>query len=345
MVETWRLLDTGLASAARNIALSRALLEARDADEIPSTLRFLRFTASVLLGSGQSAHQELDAAWCTAQGIAVQRRISGGRTVYAGERELGWELCLHRREVGHVGMHSVAKRVTHAAATALAALGIDARYRARDEIEIDGRVVAVTAQAVEGSAVLFQSVVMIDPDAERVRRALRGPESVDSAASLKAALARFPDIALVRRNLAEAFESEFGVEFREGDLTLSEHARYEKAVREIDTRGWVELVSRPVSDMLLLQASRPVRNGTLRAALKYECSAKTIREVWFFGDVSVEPRRALNDLEAALRDLPMSRIARQVESFFASRPIAGSGVGPQDFIAVVRLAIGEPLAA
>ena len=345
MLETWRLLDTGLASAARNIALSRALLEARDADEIPSTLRFLRFTASVLLGSGQSVHQELDAAWCAAQGIAVQRRISGGRTVYAGERELGWELCLHRRELGDAGIQSVAKRVTHAAATALAALGIDARYRARDEIEIDGRVVAVTAHAVEERAVLFQSIVMMDPDAATVRGSLRGPDWADNAASLKAALARFPDVAHIKRNLAEAFESEFGVEFREGEFTLSEHARYEKALREIDTRGWIELVSRPVSDMPLLQASRPVRNGTLRAALKYECSAKTIREVWFSGDVSVEPRRALNDLEAALRDLPMSRLVRQVESFFASQPIAVIGVDPQDVIAAVRLAIGEPLAA
>lgn len=345
MVETWRLLDTGLASAARNIALSRALLEARDADEIPSTLRFLRFAASVLLGSGQSAQQELDPAWCTAHGIAVQRRISGGRAVYTDERELGFELYLHRRDVGDVAMQIMARRVTHAAATALAALGVDARYRARDEIEIDGRVVAVTTHAAEGEAMLYQSVMVIDGDAERMRSALRGPESADRTASLKLALGRRPDMALVKRNLAEAFESEFGVEFREGDLTLSEHARYENALREIDTRGWVDLVSRPVSDMPLLQAARTLRNGTLRAALKYECSAKTIRQVWFSGDVALEPRRALGDLEAALRDLPMSRLVRRVESFFASHPVAGSGVGPHDFIAVVRLAVGEPLAA
>ena len=43
MAETWRLLDTGLGSAARNIALSRALLDARAADEIASTLRFTRY--------------------------------------------------------------------------------------------------------------------------------------------------------------------------------------------------------------------------------------------------------------------------------------------------------------
>src|SRR5688572_6957158 len=115
MVDTWRLLDTGLASAARNIALSRALLEAREADEIPSTLRFLRFAPTALLGAAQSTLQEVDAVWCAEHGIVVQRRITGGRTVYADESELGWELYLHRRDVGDTAMQALAKRITHAA--------------------------------------------------------------------------------------------------------------------------------------------------------------------------------------------------------------------------------------
>jgi len=345
MVDAWRLLDTGLASAARNIALSRALLEARDADEIPGTLRFLRFAPAVLLGAGQSAAQELDAVWCAEHGIAVQRRITGGKTVYVDERHLGWELYLHRREVGDSAMQAIAGRVTHAAAAALSALGVDARYRFRDEIEIDGRAVAVTAYAADGSAVLLQCVVSIDPDAERGLRALRVPEWAGRTSSLKDALERQPDVELIKRNLAEAFESEFDVEFREGDLTLSEHARYENALREIDTRGWIDLVSRPAADMPLLQAVRAVRRGTLRAALKYEASTRTIRQVWFSGDVALEPRRSLADLEAALRDVPMSRLVRQVESFFATRPIRGGSIEPDDFVAVVRLAVGEPLAA
>jgi lipoate-protein ligase A len=345
MVDTWRLLDTGLASAAHNIALSRALLEAREADEIPSTLRFLRFAPAVLLGAAQSALQEVDAVWCAEQRIAVQRRITGGRTVYADERELGWELYLHRRDVGDTAMQAIAKRTTHAAATALAALGVDARYRARDEIEIDGCAVAVIVRAAEGGALLFQCVVHMDPDPERRLRALRIPEPSGRIWSVKDALGRQPDAALVKRNLAEAFESEFDVEFREGDLSLTEHARYENALREIDTRGWIELVSRPASDMPLLQAVRAVRSGVLRAALKYEVSARTIRQVWFSGDVSLAPRRALADLEAALRDVPMSSLARQVEAFFAAHPVSGGSVEPQDFVAVVRLAVGEPLAA
>src|SRR5215212_6255283 len=99
MIERWRLLDTGLASAARNIALNRALLEARHADESPSTLRFLRFAPGVLLACRQSAGEELNPGYCAAQKLAIQRRITGGATWVVDERQLGWELYLHRREI------------------------------------------------------------------------------------------------------------------------------------------------------------------------------------------------------------------------------------------------------
>ena len=48
MVEMWRVIDTGLRAAAQNIALDRALLEARNAEEIASTLRFYRVAPAVL---------------------------------------------------------------------------------------------------------------------------------------------------------------------------------------------------------------------------------------------------------------------------------------------------------
>src|SRR5688572_14087628 len=129
MPETWRIVDTGLASAARNIALTRALLEARDAEEIPGTLRFVRYTPAVLLGCRESAAQALDSAACESLGVTVQRRLSGGAPWLVDERQLGWELYLHRRQVGGADMRAVSRRVLHAAATAISALGIDARYR------------------------------------------------------------------------------------------------------------------------------------------------------------------------------------------------------------------------
>jgi lipoate-protein ligase A len=354
-MEFWRVIDTGLRAAAQNIALNRALLEAREAEEIPSTLRFLRFTPSALLGYHQSAEQELNLDYCREHGVTVQRRITGGGAIYFDETQIGWELYLHQRDVGTRDMQAISKRICHAAATAISALGIDARYRPRNDIEVDGRKISGTGGAFDGDALLYQGTLLIDFDVEKMLRVLRIPaeklsdKAIASAhervANLTELLGRQPDVAKVKHYLAEAFESEFDVEFSEGELTLSEHKRYQAALAEIDTADWVNLVARPRADMPILEATRKFPGGLLRAAVTYDAVARLIRQVWFTGDIFVSPRRTIADLEAALRDLPLDRLEHRTLGFFASRPADLMGLAPADFVTVVRMAVGQPLLA
>ncbi len=355
MVEIWRLLDTGLAPAARNIALNRVLLEALDADEITSTLRFVRFEPSALLACRGSAAQALDERACASANVAVQRRISGGATWLVDEQQLGWELYLHRRDIGNGSMREIARRVGHAVATALAALGIDARYRGPDEVEVDGRTLAWIAHAAEGRAVMLQGLILTTVNFERTTRILRLPVPASSELAVAAArsrlvgltelLGRAADLYVLRRNITEAFESEFDAEFREGDLGLTESSRYGRAFAETNTTDWIGLVSKPASDVRLVQAVRSVRGGVLRADAMYEPDARTIRQVWFSGAAGLNPPRALFDLEALLRDLPVQRLTRAVESFFRSGPVQTHNAEAADFIAVVQLATDQSLTA
>jgi lipoate-protein ligase A len=354
-MESWRVIDTGLRPAAQNIALDRALLEARAAEEIPSTLRFLRFTPSALLGFHQSAEQELDLDYCRTHGVTVQRRITGGGAIYFDEAQLGWELYLHHHDIGTRDMQAISKRICHAAATGLSALGLAARYRPRNDIEVEGRKISGTGGAFDGDALLFQGTLLMDFDVGKMLQVLRVPaeklsdKAIASArervATLRELLGRQPDAAKVRQFLLEAFESEFAVEFREGDLTLSEHKRYQAALAEIDTPDWVNLVARPRADMPIQEATRKFPGGLLHAAVTYDAIARLIRQVWFTGDIFVSPRRAIADLEAALRDLPLERLEQRTAEFFASRSVDLSGLAPADFVTVVRMAVGEPLLA
>lgn len=355
MVEAWRLLDTGLASAARNIALDRVLLEALDADEIGGTLRFVRFAPSALLACRESPAQALDVGECAKANVAVQRRISGGATWLVDEHQLGWELYLHRRDIGNGSMREIAKRVGHAVATALAALGVDARYRAPDEIEVDGRTLCWMAHAAEGHAVMMQGLILTTVNFELATRILRLPVKATSEVAITAArsrivglaevLGRAADLHVVRRNISEALESEFDVEFREGDLGLTENARYGRAFSETNTADWIGLVAKPASDVRLVEAVRAVRGGVLRANARYEPASRSIRQIWFSGEAGLGPPRALFDLEALLRDVPMARLARSIESFFNSGSLQAHSTEPADFVAVVELATDQSLTA
>src|SRR5690349_2406439 len=173
MSERWRLIDTGLRPVAQNIALDRALLESRRADESPSTLRFLRFPRCALVGCGHSVEQELDLAHCAQEGIAIQRRLTGGDSLFVDADQLAWELILHRRDVGSADLASIARRLCHAAAAAVSALGLDARFRPRGDIEVGGRKVSESAGVFDGAALLYQGTLLVDADPAALLRASR----------------------------------------------------------------------------------------------------------------------------------------------------------------------------
>ncbi len=353
MAEIWRLLDTGLASAPRNIAMNRALLEARRRHEIGSTLRFLRCTRAALLGHFQSAEQELDLAYCRSREIVVQRRITGGRALYIDEAQLGWELYVHRDDLKTADSQRVLQRICHAAAAALSALGVDARYRHRDEIEIDGLAVCTAGCAVDGDAVLLQAVLWLDIDSGELGRLFRGPAIPSSASAavqprtvgLKTALGRAPSIHRIKENLVEVFEDEFSVELSDAELGLSEQRRFEEALRAVDTPQWTALFARAASEKPIFEALHQVNGIRLHVAVACEAAGARIRDVWFWGDFTVDPARTVRDLEAALRGVAIAGVAAKIQSFFASRTADLGALSADDFITAIRLALKQPLVA
>lgn len=354
MKKTWRILDTGLRRAAENIALNRALLEARQADEAPSTLRFLRFTPSALLGFHQSAEQELNLDYCRAHGVTMQRRITGGGAIYFDETQLGWELYLRRSDLASADMQAISQRICTAAARGMQALGVAAHYRPRNDIEVDGRKISGSGGAFDGDALLFQGTLLIQFDVEKMLRVLRIPaeklsdKAIASArervANLAELLGYTPDLAVVQEKISEAFATEFDVAFALGELTTREQERFAAALAEIDSDEWVHLMRRPVTDKPTLQAAIKFSAGLVQVHLIYDQMRNRIQQLWFSGDYFVSPRRTIADLEACLRDSDAQALRRNVEAFFAQHPVDMLGLCAADFCAVVEAALAQKVA-
>ncbi|MDU2064151.1 MAG: biotin/lipoate A/B protein ligase family protein [Sporomusaceae bacterium] len=78
----WRAVDTGENSGAVNMAIDEAIMAAVKAGKAPPTLRFYGWNpATLTLGYFQKAAAEIDLARCQEKGIAVVRRMTGGRAV------------------------------------------------------------------------------------------------------------------------------------------------------------------------------------------------------------------------------------------------------------------------
>ena len=349
MNKIWRMIDTGLRPAAQNIALNRALLEARQADEIPNTLRFLRFTPSALLGYHQSAEQELNLDYCRANGVKIQRRITGGGAIYFDETQIGWELYLHKRDLGSADMQQISRRICEAAARGISVLGVEAKFRPRNDIEVDGKKISGTGGAFDGDALMYQGTLLIQFDVEKMLRVLRIPaeklsdKAIASArervANLADLLGYVPDIEVVKRALVRAFSDEFNVMFETGGLTEKEQAHYRAALIEIDNPDWVNMLSKPAVEMPLLEAVQKFPGGLLRVRVSFDRHMQRIKHIWFTGDVFVTPKRTIADLESVLRDISLERLEQKTNDFFAQREVDMLLLMPGDFIAVARTAL------
>lgn len=347
----WRVIDTGLRRAAENIALNRALLEARQQDEIPTTLRFLRFTPCALLGYHQSAEQELNLEYCRDKRLDIQRRITGGGAIYFDEMQLGWELYLHKRDLPTSSMEAISRRICEAAAHGISALGVEARFRPRNDIEVAGQKISGTGGAFDGDALMYQGTLLIEFDVEKMLRVLRIPveklsdKAIASArervTSLRELLGFPPDMEDAKGHLTQAFAQAFGVEFAPGALTQPEQARYQAALSEIDHPDWVGLLNQPCSDAPLLAAQRKFPGGLLRATLAYDARTRRIKQVWFTGDIFVSPRRVIADLEASLKDVAVDIAGERVIEFFAGQQVDMLLLTPDDFTRVLYEALQQ----
>ncbi len=78
---SWRLLTTGVADGATNMAMDEAILRAVAAELVPPTLRLYAWEPPCLsLGQAQSCG-EVDWEACAARGYTVVRRPTGGRAI------------------------------------------------------------------------------------------------------------------------------------------------------------------------------------------------------------------------------------------------------------------------
>ncbi|OOC09692.1 MULTISPECIES: lipoate--protein ligase family protein [Thioalkalivibrio] len=349
--KTLRILDTGLRPAAENMAFNRALLECHQEGHSPHTLRFLQFEPCALVGFHQNVDQEIHADYCREQGIAIQRRITGGGAIYFDSTQLGWELYLDKQFLGTADMGRIAERICTAAAEGMQKLGVDARFRPRNDIEVDGRKISGTGGAFDGESILYQGTLLIEFDVEDMLRILRIPaeklsdKAIESArdrvANMATLLGETPDLDHVKRTIAEAIAREFAVEAAPADLLAEEDAAFREALAEIDNDEWVYQRNRPATDAPLHEAVYRCDGGLMRVGAAVDPERSHLKQVWITGDVFVKPTRTIADLEASLKDTPVTEMEDRVRAFFAEREVEMLQLTPEDFIAALREALAQ----
>jgi len=355
MTQPFRLIDTGVRDGRRQIAFDAALIELHKAGRIPDTIRFLRFPPTVLIGRHQALHHEAHLGTCRAHGIGLVRRITGGGAIYLDPGQVGWELVLSRRRMPAPSLADTARAICEAVALGLAhAFRIDARFRPRNDIEVDGRKLCGTGGFFDGDTLIYQGTVLVDVDPARIatclnvpaaklaRRDLDRPEA--RITTLKGLLGTAPTVEAVHGAILDGLARGLGFEHRPGEITGTEETLAATLHdEEIGTEAFVHEIGDPSSGEGVATGSVAGPGGTVTAYLRLEGRgpARRIREALLTGDFFVTPPRVVYDLEAHLRGVAAGEAGEAVARFFDAANPDLLSISPADFCSAIEAALAS----
>jgi lipoate-protein ligase A len=307
------------------------------------TLRLLSFPPTVLVGRHQSLGHEADLDYCRQAGVGTARRVTGGGAIYFDPGQLGWSLVLPRSALGGGTLAGAAGQICTAVAEGLSrSLGLPVQFRPRNDLEINGRKVGGTGGFFDGATLFYQGTVLVDPDVERMFRALRVPAPKRARHALDDPRARVvglrewlgaqtPAPERVGQMVAEALAGALGLApvAAQAPAALAQLAARLHA-DEIGTEEFVDAISPPAAGAA--SATLPCPGGTVSAHVRPAATGgPRIGSVLFTGDFFLTPPSAIYALEAALRGVAASDIAGVVERHFLEHRVDALSVTPRSF--------------
>ena len=353
MGKKFRVIDTGIRDGRAQIAFDQAMIDLHKDGAIPDTIRFLSFPPTALIGRHQALSQELKLDYCKANNIRTVRRITGGGALYFDEGQLGWELVFHRDTLGISSLADLAREICEAAAAGLCKLGVDAKYRPRNDIEVDGRKISGTGGFFDGSTLFYQGTLLADMNPADMIAALNVPEAklakrkLDSAAqrvvTLKELLGEVPDMATIKSALLDGFAERLGLDVAWGEITDAEEKLAQELFdEEIGTDEFVAEINDPANETGVLTASHTGAGGTVNAHVRLEGAQQDrFREVLITGDFFVTPPRIVLDLEAHLRGRTAADCRADVQAFFDEADVGLLTIAPDDFATAIEGALAS----
>ena len=243
MTEKWRLLITQGNTAAKNMAIDRAVLVANSNGKVPPTIRFYTWSPpAISIGYFQSLEDEVNLANCKDLNVDYVRRITGGGAVFH-EDELTYSIVIpeSHKEISKNIMESYG-RICSAVMNGLDNLGIDSEYKPINDIIASSKKISGNAQTRKMKTVLQHGTILMDVNVEKMFSLLKVPnekikdkliadvkERVTSIRHIKGEKISFDKVA---KAMKKGFEEEFEIKLIKGTLTKEEEDLTDKFKRE-----------------------------------------------------------------------------------------------------------------
>jgi lipoate-protein ligase A len=260
---TWRLIDTGAANGAWNMAADEAILESIGQGEAPPTLRLYTWQPPCLSLGYAQPFSDVATERLAERGWDVVRRMTGGRAILHTD-ELTYSVTGPKDEPRLVGgVLASYRRLSQALLQALLQLEVPAealpepetsssnpeqkdaicfKVPSNYEITVGGKKLIGSAQARKKAGVLQHGSLPLYGDLGRIAEALVFPDEATRAAAarrllgrattVQRAIGRVLPLEMVKTAFIDAFSKELNLTLVPAELSEAEQSRAESLVKE-----------------------------------------------------------------------------------------------------------------
>ena len=143
-MKSWRLITDDAVSASFGLAADEVLAQRVGQGKSEPTLRLYTYASHcALVGRFQNIENELHRHYCEQHTIPINRRPTGGGTIIMGADQLGVALTIPgRKQDTYSRARELMGQFSEGVVRGLQSLGVNAEFRRKNDIEVEGRKIA-----------------------------------------------------------------------------------------------------------------------------------------------------------------------------------------------------------
>lgn len=306
----WRLITDDAVSASFGLAADETLAQRLGHGLSGPTLRLYTYASHcALVGRFQNIENELHRDYCEGNNIPINRRPTGGGTIIMGQDQLGVALIIPgRKEDTYNRARELMSQFSEGLVRGLQSLGVNAEFRRKNDIEVEGRkIVGLGIHRAPSGGLLFHASLLVDLDVELMLNVLNTPfekisdKEISTVSNRISTVRRETGKALsldeVRQVVAQGYKDAFEVDLIPGTLTSDECTEIETLEKEkYLTDDWI-FQKTEVPDTF---GEAKIKTPAGLLDVKTTLAGSMIKAVFIAGDFFAEDK-AIADLESSLR--------------------------------------------
>ncbi len=306
----WRLIADDRVSASFGLAADDVMADRVGDGLSQPTLRLYTYkSCCALVGRFQNVENEIHVDYCRANQISINRRPTGGGAIIMGADQLGIALTIPgRREDSYSRARELMERFSQGIARGVQSLGVNAQFRRKNDIEVNGRkMVGLGIYRAPSDGLLFHASLLVDLDVPLMLRVLNTPfekisdKEISAVAarttSVRRELNRLVSLDQVRACIAEGYATAFDVNLVPGYYDAQElEAVAEREKVKYCSDDWIYQTTQVPDAFGTAKLKTPAGLLDVGATL----AGRTLKAVYIRGDFFAA-ENAIADIEAGLR--------------------------------------------